>query len=453
MEWCLFPWVSDYSVGEACPFWWVSPHIPLWQRLPCKRPENKKLMDLIWNQCSLFSLFEIAYVGRNTAHGTELLRISCVTAHMYRFSLVINDFLSSGSLTSVNFTSIKSLAFNCFCDTGHKMVGSGFCNFEILAAGDCDGTQKLGNSFSLPLAIFEMADALVLGPLPVFTKLKMKNQSINFNFWQRIDGSQLTYLRANRRWCDDVFFSVDEFQQFLLFFQRIIFSCLIVFDSLLAFIFFQLLCIFSFLCDDVLENCFFVEQKSIFSVEWKGNTVEGNTQKLVEIELNSRHNRITARLQCKWTAIEAFHRIFADALMVRAISRFRCISLLLVVRVNCSGRTISCVTCHCSNFNSNFNCFDQFRWIYWYFSSFFYLFSVTCTARQCQLKSHSLKCHFPFTSVNCSRTPFQPTSDNCASTIETTSDTLNFHNTQLCSISAESSAMRIRLTFYTRKIC
>lgn len=115
---------------------------------------------------------EIAYVGRNTAHGTELLKMSCVTAHMYRFSFVIRDFLSSGSLTSVNFTSIKSLAFIGCCDIGHKMVGSGFGNLDSLAAGDCDGTQKLGNSFSLPFAIFEMVDALVLGPLPVLRNYK-----------------------------------------------------------------------------------------------------------------------------------------------------------------------------------------------------------------------------------------------------------------------------------------
>lgn len=85
---------------------------------------------------------------------------------MYRFSFVISDFLSSGSLTNVNFTSIKSFAFIGICDTGHKIVASGFVNLENMAAGACDGTQKLGNSFSLPFAIFEIADALVLGVLP-----------------------------------------------------------------------------------------------------------------------------------------------------------------------------------------------------------------------------------------------------------------------------------------------
>lgn len=97
-----------------------------------------------------------AYVGRNTAHGTELLKISCVTAHIYRLSFTINDFLSSGSLTRVKLTSIKSLAFSCCCDMGHKMVGSGLTAFDTLAPGVCEGTQKLGKSFSLPFAIFEM---------------------------------------------------------------------------------------------------------------------------------------------------------------------------------------------------------------------------------------------------------------------------------------------------------
>lgn len=104
-----------------------------------------------------------AYVGRRTAHGTELLKISCVTAHIYRFSFTINDFLSCGSLTSVNLTSMRSLAFSGCCETGHKMVESGFVNFECLAIGACDGTQKLGNSFSFPFAMFEIADVLVLG--------------------------------------------------------------------------------------------------------------------------------------------------------------------------------------------------------------------------------------------------------------------------------------------------
>lgn len=88
--------------------------------------------------------------------GTELLKMSCVTAHIYRFSLAISDFLSSGSLTKVNFTSIKSFALNGFCETGHKMVGSGLTAFDILAAGVCEGTQKLGRSFSRPFVIFEI---------------------------------------------------------------------------------------------------------------------------------------------------------------------------------------------------------------------------------------------------------------------------------------------------------
>lgn len=61
---------------------------------------------------------QITHVVLMTAHGTELLRISCVTQHMYRFSLAISDFLSSGSFTSVNLTLIKSFALNGLPDTG-----------------------------------------------------------------------------------------------------------------------------------------------------------------------------------------------------------------------------------------------------------------------------------------------------------------------------------------------
>lgn len=200
-------------------------------------------------------MMKLAYVGRNTAHGTELLSMSCVTAHMYRFSFVINDFLSSGSLTNVNFTSIKSLTFIGFCDTGHSMVGFGFSNLDILAAGDCDGTQKLGNSFSLPFAIFEMADALVLGPAPIFLGIK----KINFNSHacavctcQDAQSTRsLTYFRTNCR-CDDILFGVYKFHQFLVLFHCIDFGCFVAFDLLLSFIFFQFLGVLCFLCDDVL---------------------------------------------------------------------------------------------------------------------------------------------------------------------------------------------------------
>lgn len=85
---------------------------------------------------------------------------------MYRFSLTINDFLSSGSVTIVNLTFIKSFALNGFCDTGHKIVESGFSTFDLLADGACDGTQKLGRVFSLPLAMLDIADVLVLGLSP-----------------------------------------------------------------------------------------------------------------------------------------------------------------------------------------------------------------------------------------------------------------------------------------------
>lgn len=52
------------------------------------------------------------YVCFKTAAGTALLKISCVTGHMYRTFLTKIDFLSSGSLTSVKTTGIKSFIFN-----------------------------------------------------------------------------------------------------------------------------------------------------------------------------------------------------------------------------------------------------------------------------------------------------------------------------------------------------
>ena len=50
-----------------------------------------------------------------------------------------------------------------FCDTGHNMVESGFSDLLTFAAGVWLGTQKLGNSFSLPFVMFDIADALLLG--------------------------------------------------------------------------------------------------------------------------------------------------------------------------------------------------------------------------------------------------------------------------------------------------
>lgn len=66
-------------------------------------------------------------------------------------------------MTIVNLTLIKSFAFNGFCDTGQKMVESGFSTLDRLADGACDGTQKLGKLFSLPLAMLDIEDVLVLG--------------------------------------------------------------------------------------------------------------------------------------------------------------------------------------------------------------------------------------------------------------------------------------------------
>lgn len=79
----------------------------------------------------------------------------------------------------VNLTSIRSLAFNGFCDTGHRIVGSGFSDLLIFAAGVWLGTQKLGSSFSFPFAMFDIVDALLLVPgwSDRFTETRKKNQN------------------------------------------------------------------------------------------------------------------------------------------------------------------------------------------------------------------------------------------------------------------------------------
>lgn len=102
----------------------------------------------------------MTHVGLKTAQGTELLRISCVTAHIYLLSLQIKDFLSSGSLTSVNLMSMRSLSFRGFPDSGHKTVESGLSILTFSAAGVFDGTQKLGNFLSFPFAMFETEEVL-----------------------------------------------------------------------------------------------------------------------------------------------------------------------------------------------------------------------------------------------------------------------------------------------------
>lgn len=98
------------------------------------------------------------YVGFSTAHGTELLSMSCVTAHLYRFSFAIKDFLSSASLTGENLTSIKSFAFKGHPDTGQKIALSGFTNFDFSAVGVLEGTQKLGSCLSRPSAMLEIEE-------------------------------------------------------------------------------------------------------------------------------------------------------------------------------------------------------------------------------------------------------------------------------------------------------
>lgn len=57
---------------------------------------------------------------------------------------------------------IKSFAFIGFSDTGQKIVESGFSNFNFLADGVCDGTQKLGKLFLLSFDILEIVDTLLV---------------------------------------------------------------------------------------------------------------------------------------------------------------------------------------------------------------------------------------------------------------------------------------------------
>lgn len=60
--------------------------------------------------------------------------------------------------------------------------------------------------------------------------------------------------------------SVDEFLQFLLLFNGIIFCYLWIFYSLLPFKFLQFTAVFVFLCNNILQDWFFIKQISVFSV-------------------------------------------------------------------------------------------------------------------------------------------------------------------------------------------
>lgn len=83
-----------------------------------------------------------------------------------------------------------------------------------------------------------------------------------------------------------------------------------------------------------------------FLLVYGQNKSSSRRSKVIYTKLNSRNNWIPAWLQCQRTAIEALHRILANALLIRAIAGLGCITLLLMVRIHCASRTISRVTCH-----------------------------------------------------------------------------------------------------------
>lgn len=70
----------------------------------------------------------------------------------------------------------------------------------------------------------------------------------------------------------------------------------------------------------------------------------GQSRRFSKIHL--RDDRIPTRLQCQWTTIETLDRILSDALLIGAVAWLGGITLLLVIRINCTSRTISSVACH-----------------------------------------------------------------------------------------------------------
>lgn len=91
----------------------------------------------------------------------------------------------------------------------------------------------------------------------------------------------------------------------------------------------------------------------------------------LNIKLNSRHNWITAWLQCQRTTIEALHRILANATLICAISRLGCITFLLMIRVNGPGRTIPRVTCHHNSNSFTRSEFEEIKCLFFNFCFFF----------------------------------------------------------------------------------
>lgn len=162
---------------------------------------------------------------------------------------------------------------------------------------------------------------------------------------------------------DDILLVVDEFYQFLLLFQGIRLGCFSIFGLFLSFEILEFLCVFGFLGDEILKNCFFVKQIAIFPVTIRETNVNGYANCQINSQ-NSRHHRITTWLQCQRTTIETFHRIFANATSICSVTRFGCIAFFLIICVHGSGRTIPCVTCHFSMNAKRNKIFDKMKTMY-----------------------------------------------------------------------------------------
>ena len=74
---------------------------------------------------------------------------------MYLACLTISDCLSSGSLTSVNFTGMRSFNFKTSPLTGQYIVLSGLFRAAGLACGVFTGIQKLGRLLSRPFVMLD----------------------------------------------------------------------------------------------------------------------------------------------------------------------------------------------------------------------------------------------------------------------------------------------------------
>lgn len=177
---CPFPLTFDWSTGEACLSWSISHSIQVW-------PHPLWKVEMFWCQSGWLTQNLNKKNLRRPQHNAWhwiAQNIVCYRAHItivfhnQRFSVVrifdhwklskkkrisLQQFsLDYLMILQVNLTSIRSLAFSGFRDTGHSIVGSGFSDLLIIAAGVWLGAQKLGSSFSLPLAMFDIVGTLLL---------------------------------------------------------------------------------------------------------------------------------------------------------------------------------------------------------------------------------------------------------------------------------------------------